>query len=341
MIMTTRVGKIGRLPLRIREELGRRIEDGVPGNEIVPWLNGQAEVQAVLAKYFAGRPINEQNLSDWRQAGHVDWLRLQEQRAWAGGLTEEAEELAKMTGDNDLTDVLTMMLAVQIGQIGAQLADPSGDLQERWKRLREVNRELSVLRRDQDRRDRTGIQRQWREWQMARQDKVEAEAAEQKRRERRLERYNDRLDVESDGEIIGPKVAERIYRIKHGLNEDDLNDGTWEAKREARKAEERRLKMEGGRTRTKQRPANSRSSSCRQHPTSNTEHPTSKEAGAVRGRQACQAAENQDESSLIKANQGDLNEINWTKEELEAIAEAEQRRKQKWAPAGESNSNEE
>jgi hypothetical protein len=64
---TTRVGKIGRLSKFIRNELGRRIEDGEPGKELVKWLNEQKRVQEMLKEQFGGRPITEQNLSEWKQ----------------------------------------------------------------------------------------------------------------------------------------------------------------------------------------------------------------------------------------------------------------------------------
>jgi hypothetical protein len=52
--MTTHVGKIGRLSKDCREELGRRIEDGYSGRELVDWLNGLPDVQAVLREKFGG-----------------------------------------------------------------------------------------------------------------------------------------------------------------------------------------------------------------------------------------------------------------------------------------------
>jgi hypothetical protein len=73
--MTTRIGKNGQLSKDRRHELGQRIEDGEPGTDIVQWLNLQPDVQAILQEQFAGRPIGEQNLSDWKQTGHVEWLR--------------------------------------------------------------------------------------------------------------------------------------------------------------------------------------------------------------------------------------------------------------------------
>src|SRR5580698_4446633 len=59
--MSTRIGKIGRLSKERRNELGQRIEDGLPGMEIVQWLNAQPDVQKILQAQFAGRPISEQN----------------------------------------------------------------------------------------------------------------------------------------------------------------------------------------------------------------------------------------------------------------------------------------
>jgi hypothetical protein len=56
----THVGKIGRLPKSVRHLLGRRIEDGEPGTEIVKWLNGLPGVLDVLQEQFDGHPITEQ-----------------------------------------------------------------------------------------------------------------------------------------------------------------------------------------------------------------------------------------------------------------------------------------
>jgi len=43
---TTRIGKIGRLPRQVREELNRRLLEGEPGITLVDWLNGLPAVQA-------------------------------------------------------------------------------------------------------------------------------------------------------------------------------------------------------------------------------------------------------------------------------------------------------
>ena len=62
----TRNGKIARLPQPLREELNRRLDQGVPGRPLLQWLNSLPEVQAVLAADFGDRPINKQSLSQWR-----------------------------------------------------------------------------------------------------------------------------------------------------------------------------------------------------------------------------------------------------------------------------------
>jgi len=61
-----RKSKIARLPLGVREELNRRLENGEPGADLVRWLNGHRETKRVMAARFEGREFTEQNLSEWR-----------------------------------------------------------------------------------------------------------------------------------------------------------------------------------------------------------------------------------------------------------------------------------
>jgi hypothetical protein len=74
MKTTPRIGKIARLPHAIREQLNLKLLDGVPAKSILPWLNSLPEAKAILAADFENRPINKQNLSEWKQGGHRDWL---------------------------------------------------------------------------------------------------------------------------------------------------------------------------------------------------------------------------------------------------------------------------
>src|SRR5205807_10069936 len=51
----TRNGKIARLPLAIRQELNRRLDEGEQGKKLVAWLTGLHEVQAIVAAEFGGK----------------------------------------------------------------------------------------------------------------------------------------------------------------------------------------------------------------------------------------------------------------------------------------------
>ncbi len=112
--MSTHIGKIGRLAKERREELGERMEDGQTGKELAEWLNSLPEVQALLKAKFGGLPVNEQNVSNWRQSGHKDWLRLREARARVLRLVEDAEELSAVARGHRMGDCLAAILAVEL-----------------------------------------------------------------------------------------------------------------------------------------------------------------------------------------------------------------------------------
>jgi hypothetical protein len=88
-----RNGKIARLPKTIRGRLGRRIDNGEQDKDLVEWLNSLPEVQDVLKDQFGGRPVHEQNLSEWKQGGHQEWLRLEETPSLASKLAEQSDDL--------------------------------------------------------------------------------------------------------------------------------------------------------------------------------------------------------------------------------------------------------
>lgn len=70
----SRNGKIARLPEPLREELNSRLYQGEPAVRLMDWLNSLPEVQAALGVYFYGRPLNQQNLTEWKKGGYQDWL---------------------------------------------------------------------------------------------------------------------------------------------------------------------------------------------------------------------------------------------------------------------------
>lgn len=108
----TRIGKIARLPRAIRDQLNHRMQDGESCHSLVTWLNAQPEVQKVLADSFGGRPVDAQNLSDWKQGGYQHWLARQDTLELACQMGEQATDL--QTGDQrPLTNLLTVWLTAR------------------------------------------------------------------------------------------------------------------------------------------------------------------------------------------------------------------------------------
>jgi len=141
----TRNGKIARLPKSIREELNRRLADGEPGKELVEWLNGLPQVRHVITSDFGGRPVREQNLSEWRQGGYEEWLRQQEALELVRNLSAEADDL-KLAAVEPLADKLSLWLAARYAVAARNLADQKeGELD--WQRLRELCNDVVALRR--------------------------------------------------------------------------------------------------------------------------------------------------------------------------------------------------
>lgn len=97
----TRRGKIAKLPAEIRAEVNRRMLDGQPGRQILDWLNAHDRVRPILAAQFAGADINDQNLTEWRQGGYMDWVEdrekldaLKELSLFAGGAVKSGGGIA-------------------------------------------------------------------------------------------------------------------------------------------------------------------------------------------------------------------------------------------------------
>jgi hypothetical protein len=151
--MKTRTGKIARLPQAIRDQLNQKLENSVPGNELLPWLHSLPEVQKTLADHFKSRPITKSNLSDWRHGGFTDWQFHREGRQQWWELVERARELTeKRTGEKgvDASSYLGTFLLVEVGQALDQLHTVK-NLDKRWKLMRLICGALSRLRNDDTR----------------------------------------------------------------------------------------------------------------------------------------------------------------------------------------------
>jgi hypothetical protein len=142
----TRTGKIARLPHFIRQQLNQRLEDGESSQKLVAWLNEMPLVQERLEEYYEGRPITEQNLSDWKQGGFRDWQRHQETRGLAREFLSEAEELGEELGEAVLTDRAADMVGLVLLRLFREAATAEAGPEQR-RAVLEIARELSRLRR--------------------------------------------------------------------------------------------------------------------------------------------------------------------------------------------------
>src|SRR5450432_1923852 len=140
----TRTGKIARLPRTIREQLNRRLQNGEQGKKLVAWLNGQPEVQAIMTAEWEGKPLRQQNLSEWKKGGYRDWLVQQEALEVAERLGDEATEW-NAEGRPPLTDILALFLAGRYAVATRRVAEAEGV--EGWRLLRELCSDIIELRR--------------------------------------------------------------------------------------------------------------------------------------------------------------------------------------------------
>jgi hypothetical protein len=153
-----RTGKIARLPLAVREPLNQRMLDGQEGKALVEWLNSLPEVQAILAAQFQGRPIREQNLSEWRKGGHQTWKAEKNTQQKLTSLLEKISGLEGVAKDG-LTHKLAFYLTTRIA-MELQRLELAPDGAEKAKAMRELTANLVALRRGDLELERLRLQRE-------------------------------------------------------------------------------------------------------------------------------------------------------------------------------------
>ena len=154
--MKTRTGKIARLPRLIRNELNQRLDDGEEGKKLVRWLNRLPEVREVMAESFGGKPVTEQNLSDWRAGGFAEWVLRQEFLEQARELAEDAEELRAVSGKGQFSfsEHLSTVLAMRYAKVFKEWQGEASEGMTKQLRL------LHGLSHDVARLARVGLERQ-------------------------------------------------------------------------------------------------------------------------------------------------------------------------------------
>jgi hypothetical protein len=139
-------GKIARLPRQIRNQLSQRLDDGEGGNSLLEWLNGLPEVKKLCDEQFHAVPVSKQNLSDFKQGPHQEWLRGREACELAQHLAEQADDLGRATDEANVSEVLGRVFAVELARLARTMLAETADPQERWRRLREVLGQVARLR---------------------------------------------------------------------------------------------------------------------------------------------------------------------------------------------------
>ena len=152
-----RNGRIARLSRPLREELNRRLDEGESGRSLVAWLNGLPEVIAQADEAHGGKPLREQNLSEWRKGGYRDWQIRQESYEIAARLGEDAAAWADEERP-PLTDSLAHWLAARYVLATRELAETSGE--EGWHRLRDACRDVVEIRRGDHSAQRLALERE-------------------------------------------------------------------------------------------------------------------------------------------------------------------------------------
>jgi hypothetical protein len=94
-----RQGKIARLPHNLREQVNRRLLDGLTYAEILTWLNQEPAAIEIWNTAFEGSPANPQNMSEWRQGGYIEWLNRRQKTENLKTLAAFSVDLAKAGGN--------------------------------------------------------------------------------------------------------------------------------------------------------------------------------------------------------------------------------------------------
>ncbi len=129
-------GKIARLPVAIRDALNQRLADGQPVSDILGWINGLTEVQALLKTRVKGQPITEENISRWRHGGYAGWVQKLQTRDAIEAMSASCAGFKESTRDvlaDQIALVLTARMVVELRNFDAM---PEGEKKTlAWKEL--------------------------------------------------------------------------------------------------------------------------------------------------------------------------------------------------------------
>ncbi|MDB6122089.1 MAG: hypothetical protein JWQ71_1082 [Pedosphaera sp.] len=108
--MARRRGKIARLPKAIRDEVNRKLQDGVTYRVICQWLGEQGHPGMTVAQF-----------PRWYKGGYREWLAEQSQLEGVGAQAEFAQELVKKGDWNTFQEAGLQMASAQFFEMARKL----------------------------------------------------------------------------------------------------------------------------------------------------------------------------------------------------------------------------
>jgi hypothetical protein len=142
----------GVFPITATNQLAGRYLAEVPILALQRWHSA-----CFVAAEFGGKPIREQNLSEWKQGGYRDWQAKQEALEIAKRLGEDATEW-NAEGRAALTDTLALWVVARYAVATRRVAETGG--LEGWRLLREMCGDIVELRKGDHGAERLQIERE-------------------------------------------------------------------------------------------------------------------------------------------------------------------------------------
>jgi hypothetical protein len=157
----------------------------------------------MLAQKFGGRPIDDNNLYEWRHGGYEEWLWHEDRRDRLGSAFEH---IAKLDAVGDGTQVAERLGAIVAAELAKALNMLEGisDMNDRWFRLREISRELTRFRRENCNNQRLRLAEQRLE------NETERQRNQQRREPEKLTNQESRLTLPDQFRLNPAKSGQKI-----------------------------------------------------------------------------------------------------------------------------------
>ena len=114
-------------------------------------------MQAIIATEFNGKPIREQNVSEWKKGGYLDHVTQQETLQIAKCLAEDAARWSD-EGQSAVADTIAFFLLGRYALATRQLRETKG--REAWHMLRQMCDDVIELQKGQHSAERLRIDRE-------------------------------------------------------------------------------------------------------------------------------------------------------------------------------------